>query len=74
MSSQKFYLVGDSSSTAKDIPAEPAWKLETLKKTVAQAFNVAVPAGKYSSTDCKVLWFLMVMNTNTSLKASHSTP
>ncbi|KAF3006340.1 hypothetical protein E8E14_004161 [Neopestalotiopsis sp. 37M] len=45
MSSQKFYLIGDSSSTAKDIPAEPAWKLETLKKTVGQAFNVAVPAG-----------------------------
>ncbi|KAF7540004.1 hypothetical protein G7054_g1685 [Neopestalotiopsis clavispora] len=45
MSSQKFYLIGDSSSTAKDVPAEPAWKLETLKKTVGQAFNVAVPAG-----------------------------
>ncbi|ETS78918.1 hypothetical protein PFICI_08771 [Pestalotiopsis fici W106-1] len=45
MSSQKFYLVGDSLSTAKDISAEPAWKLETLKKAVGQAFNVAVPAG-----------------------------
>lgn len=55
MSSQKFYLVGDSSSTAKDIPAEPAWKLETLKKTVAQAFNVAVPAGKYSCSNRKFL-------------------
>ncbi|KAK6212014.1 hypothetical protein LQW54_005542 [Pestalotiopsis sp. IQ-011] len=54
MSSQKFYLVGDSSSTAKDIPAEPAWKLETLKKTVAQAFNVAVPAGiTFHSLDSK---------------------
>lgn len=45
MSSQKFYLIGDESSTAREVYAEPAWKLDTLKKTVGQEFHVAQPQG-----------------------------
>ncbi|KAK6068754.1 cytochrome p450 [Seiridium cupressi] len=45
MSSQKFYLIGDDPSTAREISAEPAWKLETLQKAVGQEFHVVQPQG-----------------------------
>jgi hypothetical protein len=53
MSTQTFYLVGDAESTGRTVAAEPAWKLESLKKAVAQEFHIVQPQGILHRIDIK---------------------
>ncbi|KAF2743852.1 cytochrome P450 [Sporormia fimetaria CBS 119925] len=45
MSTQRFYLVGDDVSTAREVQVDPSWKIDDLKRAVGLLFHVAAPLG-----------------------------
>jgi len=46
MATQRFYLLGDDASTAKEVSLDPTFKPEEVKRAVGLVFHVAQPLGK----------------------------